>query len=29
VVSEDWVNAQGKSPSGLDLNGMLAAMRAL
>ena len=27
IVTEDWVNAQGKSPSGLDLNGLLAAMK--
>lgn len=29
VVTEDWLNAQGTSPSGLDLNGLLAAMKAL
>lgn len=29
VVSPDWVSAQGKSPSGLDLNGLLAAMKAI
>jgi hypothetical protein len=29
VVSEDWVGAQGKSPSGLDLAGLTAAMAAL
>jgi hypothetical protein len=29
IVSEAWLNAQGKSPSGLDLNGLLSAMKAL
>ena len=29
VVTPGWLNAQGKSPSGLDLNGMLAAMKGL
>jgi len=29
IVSPAWVNAQGKSPSGLDLNGLLAAMKTL
>lgn len=29
VVSSLWVNNQGKSPSGMDLNGLLAAMKAL
>jgi len=29
VVSPDWVNQQEKSPSSLDLNGLLAAMKAL
>lgn len=29
VVSPAWVEAQGKSPSGLDLNGLLAAMKTL
>jgi hypothetical protein len=29
VVSPEWVNAQGKSPSGLDLNGLLAALKVL
>ena len=29
VVSESWVAQQGKSPSGLDLDGLLAAMKAL
>lgn len=27
IVTNDWVNAQGKSPSGLDLDGLLAAMK--
>ena len=29
VTTDAWINAQGKSPSGLDLNGLLAAMAAL
>lgn len=29
VVSENWINHQGKSPSGLDLDGLLSAMKAL
>lgn len=29
VVSENWLNQQGKSPSGMDLDGLLAAMKAL
>lgn len=29
VVTKDWLNAQEKSPSGLDLDGMLAAMKAI
>ena len=29
VVTEDWLNTAGQSPSGLDLNGLLAAMKAL
>jgi hypothetical protein len=29
VVSEAWLNTQGKSPSGMDLYGLLAAMKAL
>lgn len=29
VISEGWINAQGKSPSGLDLNGLLGAMKTL
>lgn len=29
IVSPDWVAANGKSPSGLDLNGLLSAMNAL
>ena len=29
IVSEAWLNAQGKSPSGLDLNGLTTAMKAL
>lgn len=29
VVTEDWLNAQGKSPSGLDLDGLLNAMKAI
>lgn len=29
VVTPAWVDVQGKSPSGLDLNGLLAAMKAL
>ena len=29
IVSESWLNSQGESPSGLDLNGLLAAMKAL
>ena len=29
VCSEDWVNSQDKSPSGLDLNALLAAMKTL
>jgi hypothetical protein len=29
VVSNLWLNQQGKSPSGLDLNGLLAAMKTL
>jgi hypothetical protein len=27
VVTKDWLNAQNESPSGLDLNGLLAAMK--
>jgi hypothetical protein len=27
VITKDWLNAQGKSPTGLDLNGLLAAMK--
>jgi hypothetical protein len=27
VISPDWLNQQGKSPSGLDLDGLLAAMK--
>lgn len=29
VVTENWLNAQGKSPSGLDLNGLIGAMKTL
>jgi hypothetical protein len=29
VVTEDWLGAAGKSPAGLDLDGLLAAMKAL
>ena len=29
VVSQSWLNAQGKSPSGLDLDGLMAAMKTL
>jgi len=29
IVSNEWLEANGKSPSGLDLNGLLAAMKAL
>ena len=29
VVTPQWLNAQGQSPSGLDLNGLLAAMKTL
>lgn len=29
VVTEDWLNAQGQSPTGLDLSGLVAAMGAL
>ena len=29
VVSQDWLNAQAKSPTGLDLDGLLTAMKAL
>ena len=29
VVTKSWLNAQGKSPTGLDLNGLVAAMAAL
>jgi hypothetical protein len=29
IVTQDWLNAQGKTPTGLDLNGLLAAMKAL
>jgi hypothetical protein len=29
VVSQSWLNAQGKSPSGLDLNGLLDAIKKL
>ena len=29
VISKSWLNAQGKSPTGLDLNGLLAAMKVL
>jgi len=29
LISPAWVNAQGKSPSGLDLDGLLGAMKAL
>lgn len=29
VISEDWLSGQGKSPTGLDLNGLLAAMKLL
>lgn len=29
VVTKAWLNAQGKSPSGLDLDGLLAAMKGL
>jgi hypothetical protein len=29
VVTEDWLDVQGKSPSGLDVNGLLDAMAAL
>jgi hypothetical protein len=29
VITKSWLNAQGKSPSGLDLNGLTAAMAAL
>lgn len=29
VVTEDWLGAQGNSPSGLDLDGLLAAMNAI
>ncbi len=29
VVTEDWVSAQGKSPTGLDVNGLLAAMKSI
>lgn len=29
VVTEDWVSQQGKSPSGLDLDGLLSAMKAI
>jgi hypothetical protein len=29
VLTKSWVNAQGKSPSGLDLNALLAAMKTL
>ena len=29
VLTKSWVNAQGKSPSGLDLDGLLAAMKTL
>jgi hypothetical protein len=28
VVTNDWLNAQNESPTGLDLNGLLAAMKA-
>jgi hypothetical protein len=29
VVTEQWLDTSGKSPSGLDLNGLLAAMKAI
>jgi hypothetical protein len=29
VVTEDFINAQGKSPSNIDINGLLAAMKAI
>jgi hypothetical protein len=29
VTTPAWLNAQGKSPSGLDLNGLLGAMKSL
>jgi hypothetical protein len=29
VITKAWLNAQGKSPSGLDLDGLVAAMKAL
>ena len=29
IVTEDWLDAAGKSPSGLDLSGLMAAMKAL
>lgn len=29
ICTEDWINAQGKSPSNIDLNGLIAAMSAL
>lgn len=29
TVTEDWLNAQGESPTGLDLNGLVAAMQQL
>jgi hypothetical protein len=29
VVSDDWLNAQERSPTGLDLDGLVAAMKAL
>jgi hypothetical protein len=29
ICSSDWINAQEKSPTGLDLDGLLAAMKAL
>jgi hypothetical protein len=29
VISESWLNQQGKSPSGLDLDGLLAAMKTI
>jgi hypothetical protein len=29
VITKSWLNAQGKSPTGLDLNGLVAAMKGL
>ena len=29
VITKAWLNAQGKSPTGLDLNSLVAAMKGL